>query len=350
MTENYIREVLRRVPEKRHEEIRQELERLIEEKMQARCADGARTEQDMEAVLTELGNPVEMARKLTGREKHLIGGQYYEPYLLVMKIALICTAIGLVISWFISTVVEFVSMDSGANLNTLFKVSEDGFDLLVAIPSTLLSVFGCITLIFALIEYFQVKIDGYKDETKQAWTPAQMKQAVPKHKKISRGDCIAGIVFSMIFLLLFCCFPEYLGVWMPVEGSGVTVVSLFNLQIWNSLLPLFLIGITAGIIEEIVKLCVGRYTIGVTLTVAVTQAVSLITTIFIFLGNEAFNPRFKEQIEAVTDLQFQSNLDLLNQFNTGLVSRIIVVIALVCTVLEIGKAIIRTARSNENGR
>ncbi|HKM05042.1 MAG TPA: hypothetical protein VJZ04_10755 [Lachnospiraceae bacterium] len=321
LMERYLYDVVKRLPEKQRQDIKEELKSLIFDMLEERTKGAAPTEKDMEIVLLELGNPADLARKYRGEEKYLIGGAYYDQYCFLLKIVLVCTGVGMAIA---SIVTSFISYDAIP---------------FWSIPSVLINVFGWLTIAFILIERYQVKIDmGIS-----SWSPNKLPQIPNKKANISRVESAAGIVFNILFAILLCFAPHLIGAWFK-NGEEMLTLAVFNLEIWNSIRPFFLVSFSLGILCGIVKLIVGRYTVGVAVTTVVTGSFSLIILIIVFKFFPIWNPEFALRLQQATGKVFESGFDLLTYWNTALFSNIIILIAFVGFIVDSIKAIYCAAR------
>ena len=82
--ERYVYAVTRRLPKSQRQEVARELEELIGDMLE----DG----DTMESVLARLGDPAEFAKKYQDGARYLIGPAYFENYVWLLRIVLICTA------------------------------------------------------------------------------------------------------------------------------------------------------------------------------------------------------------------------------------------------------------------
>lgn len=103
MIERYIYEVVKKVPQTAREEIRMELQALIEDM----CGE---EERNVEEVLQKLGDPAEFAKRYRDESNCLIGPEYYDNYMWVLKLAMI----GIAISAVVSAVIQGVFGAGGA--------------------------------------------------------------------------------------------------------------------------------------------------------------------------------------------------------------------------------------------
>ena len=87
--ERYIFAVTRYLPAKTQGDVEKELDALIEDMLAQRCDGTAPTEEDIRAVLKELGPPEELAARYSDDgKKALISGTYYLIYKYILKIVL----------------------------------------------------------------------------------------------------------------------------------------------------------------------------------------------------------------------------------------------------------------------
>ena len=89
MKERYIYQVIRRLPKNQREDIRMELNELIDDMCE---------HDSMEHVLEKLGDPVKFAHKYNGENSYVIGPEYYDNYIFVLRIVLICVIISTLFS------------------------------------------------------------------------------------------------------------------------------------------------------------------------------------------------------------------------------------------------------------
>ncbi len=293
MIERYVYDVVRRLPEKQRQDIKEELITLIEDMLEERMDNGKSEKDNVEAVLRELGSPATLADKYRGDREYLIGGEYYSAYIQVLKIVLICVAAGMLIAAGVSFCVK--SIDSGMELNGLINVMEDGIVSVAAIPGACIQAFGILTLIFAIMERNQVKLQDKSD-----WKLEELPKVPEKKALIPRVDSVVGIVFTVLVMIMFICVPELMGAWLKSSDGVVVAIPAFNMTIWNTTLPLLLISMFAGLVDELVKLLKGRYCLTVLWTNIVTCLVNVIVAVKMLATSDVWNPNFVNQILEIT--------------------------------------------------
>lgn len=349
LIERYLYDVTKRLPEKQKKDIEEELRTLIEDMLSEYEGNGREESENIKVVLEELGDPAKLALKYREGEDHLIGGIYYPTYCQVLKIVLICVAVGMGISAIISFFVAEGSNGADA-VKVVMETVEKGFANIAAIPGALLQAFACVTLIFFLMERNQVKLN----ENQELWSVTNLPPVPTKKAVISKSDCIVGIVFGVLFVVLLICAPEFAGAWVTNVTTGEMVaVSVFNLSIWNRILPLLVISLCLGILDDFVKLIVGCYNLTVMYVSVFCSIVSLIVTVYLFKAYDLFNPGFVEELSSHTGRIFDAKGDILSYWSTGVGGMMLQdwFLAMIClfTLIDLGITVYRTLRYGYRG-
>ncbi len=335
--ENYLCEVAKHLPEKQREDIKEELRTLIDDMLQEKSDGVEATEEDVKAVLTELGDPVALARKYKVGPSHLIGGEYYDKYVFVIKNVLIwvCAVIlaSDVISFFVHAAkgVEEVPVAMREFLST---------------PSILLEIFAWITIVFILMERGGVKINM----PIETWSLDKLEHPPKKEREIKKGECIAGMVFSAIAIAVFTR-PQLLGVWGLEDGSYASV-PIFNLEIWHRVLPLFILCFLLGMSKDVVKLIVGHYGTAVVVTTITANMLQMVVAAILLKYFPLFNVNFVNQIGEVWGAEINPNnkWDLFNYWNADGLRRLSSYILLafgIIYLIDCGTVIYRSLRSKQ---
>lgn len=336
MIERYIYEVIRRVPKKQREEIRLELEELISDMMEQEGAE-------LEAVLTKLGDPREFAQKYSGRHNYLIGPEYYGDYCWMMKVFLISA-----LAFHLVSIIFQAVFSPGLLLKLSFYVE-------TVVTNTLVSLFGgfgLLTLIFAVFERYHVRVqikitreEGWSAEKLRSWTPAKLPPVPDEKARISRGDCIVGIVFTLLFGLLLVFAPEWTAGINAGDGSW-KVVSPFNYGAWNVVLPVLVIDIAIELVNEIMKLLAGRYCRKVMISGILSGVAEIFLSVLLLKVLPFWNPNFVRELEEALELKITSHGDLLFYWNDGVISNILLIGITVFTLAEVGVTVYKTCRYN----
>ncbi len=335
LTEKYLYDVVRRLPERQRKDIEQELRTLIEDMIEERegSNDVSREECERE-VLTELGDPAKMARSYRGDGEGLISGEYYDRYCYILKIVLICAGAAILLSDIISAMVHVVNEEL-LSRSAWWEV----FDIGIALPSALLEIFGVITLIFALMQRYHVKLDL----SEEAWSVEKLPQIPYKKAMISRGESAVGIVFGVLVIILFAYRPQLMGAWIR-RGDEMVSIPLFNLSVWGKVLPFFIISVMAGIISDFVKLVAGRYNYRVMVTTIGMDIIGFIMTFIFMKVLPIWNADFMQALQRETGIVFSSKGDLLTYYNTDIFINGIVIVIFFFFLLDIATTVYYTVR------
>ncbi|MGN1147348.1 MAG: HAAS signaling domain-containing protein [Lachnospiraceae bacterium] len=345
LIERYLYDVTRRLPEKQRQDIEEELRTLIEDMLEERQENEKDAESNIKDVLEELGEPAKLAAKYRGEDAHLIGGEYYPLYCQILKVVLICVGAGVAVS----AIVSFFITASTESMDGIIRSVQDGFISLAEIPMALIQTFGVVTLFFFLLEKYQVKLQGAV-----SWDVSRLPQIPCKKAVIPKGDSITGIVFSILIAIIFICAPEFMGAWVKGSNGELVAVSVFNLSIWNRVLPLFLIAFFMGVVDGLVQLIVGYYNLTVMCVNIACNLISMVVTIILFKGYELWNSDFVKEISSITGETFSGEYDIMAHWNTGFGNGMhwsdIFLAAIICfTMLDMGITVYRTLRYGLKG-
>jgi hypothetical protein len=279
MIDRYIYQVIKRLPQAQRADIEAELRGLIDDMLAARADSPSKD--DVAAVLRELGRPSELAAKYKGSKQYLIGPEYFDTYLLVLKIVLAVSAFGMVLAQSIG----YVSAPPQSFFSALGL-------FFAAVFSGLVQAFAWVTAVFALIERLAGKAPWKGNE----WNPADLPPVPTQKATIRRSEPIAGIVFTVLFLVVMNAAPQLLGAYMKADGV-LTIVPVFNMEVFRLLLPLIDVMICIGLVKELLRLIVGRYTISLSVALVVLSVVSMFMFIHLFGPASAiWNQSFMAQL------------------------------------------------------
>lgn len=339
LMERYIYEVVGRLPKSQRQEIGMELEELIGDMYEA---EGS--QKSMEEILRELGDPEEFAKQYRDDSKYLISPEYYDDYSWLIQIVMGCIGLSAVVSFLVQLIFGQKGLGHafGEALGTLVGGGIWGF--------------GIVTLIFAVIERKRVKISIRRNWTpagvmKEAgeyikeWLPQQMPPIPDKKSRISRGDCIASIVFIVIFSLLLILFPTFVGMAISTnKGGQMSVVSPFNMEYWYVILPLILVSLALALTDEINKLIAGHYCLRVMLVSLLTGAVQMVIAFILLKGIPFWNPDFAASLREGLNFSAHFNQKLLIYWNAPFLSNLLLFIIMAATILELVTIVYKTVR------
>lgn len=287
MIERYIYAVTRRMPRKLGEDVAKELRGLIDDMLKERCGEILPADKDVRVILTELGTPNELYEKYTDHGRGcLIGQPYYTIYVQVLKIVMLCTVFGMTLATLIVLILggngdegwlPYVMLGVGQWLGNLF--------------SGVFFAFGAVTALFAFFYHKGISLDHYAGLDNLPPVPVRKAQ-------ISKTECILGIGISVVFLIVFLWAPQILCIVIQRNGI-VDVIPVFNVETVRRTWYIIVVFGLLGISREIVKLIEGKYTGRVALTVAATDVLSAVCSVWWLTRRNLINSEFVSAIDVL---------------------------------------------------
>ena len=211
LIERYIYAVTKHMKTAMQKDVAKELETIIQDMLEERCEDVIPTEHDVKVILTELGTPAELASKYKGETQDcLIGQPYYSLYVYVLKIVTACVIGGMLLAQIMAAAIS----------HTIWYIAV--YQIISGILGGVLAGFAFVTLLFAFLYKKEIKIEGLSDGIDNLPPVPQ------KTNRISKADAIIGIIFSVIFTIIFLVCPQIICIAFVKNGVGV-YEPLFNL-------------------------------------------------------------------------------------------------------------------------
>jgi len=322
----YVYAVIRSLPEKQRADIEKELRTLIDDMIEE-YDEPVSYEKKVEKVLLELGDPEKLADNYRGSKRYLIGPQFYEKYMLILKIVLIAVFAGVTIA----TIAEgFFVKDK----NVLDTVK----DYLSALFSGVLQVFAWTTIAFMIAERNYMNTDKSKIEKdfmeNNKWSLSQLPVIPEKKAVIPIHEPVISIIFSTIFFILLYTTPKIFSAYINFE-SELVVIPVFNQQVMQGFRIVFISILLLLVLKEVLKLYSRRWTLKLSLVVIAISAISTILTLSIFANADVWNPDFPVEIMKNMNLNFDF-IDPWAKIKTGFIALIVVssVIDIVTTLYK----------------
>jgi membrane glycosyltransferase len=277
LTERYLAATLRGIPEKQRPDVERELRSSIADAVEDRVANGEDRVAAETAVLEELGNPTKLAAGMAGRPLYLIGPELFIAYRHILLLLL-----GIVVP-IVGVVQAIVAIGGDAGIGQAI-----GAGILAAL-SVAIQVAFWVTLAFAIVE--RVDPASWKDtdlkELNAPWTVKHLPD-LPSSGAVSVGETAGEIVTLGISIggLL------YLRDWSWVSDASGDPIPLFNPALWDFWFPVIIGVLVLQAAFQIVKLAIGRWTIGLAIVNAVLLSAVAIPFAVLALTGELINPAF----------------------------------------------------------
>lgn len=269
LTDRYVAATVRSVPARRREEIAAELRASIEDMIEARTGSGEDAATAERAVLTELGNPAELAARYTNRRMQLIGPTYYLAWLRLLKLLLsfVPATAGLLVGLLSATEEGNTGAAIGAGISTALEVAAQ--------------IAFWVTLVFAILERTSTPLPL------PAWTVDQLPEEQPD-RQITL--CDTAVTIGFLALLVAYLPVQHFRSFVPsTDGENLPI---FDPALWSFWLPFLIVVLLATVGLEIAKYRSGRWTwplVAVNTSLALAFAVP---TVWLLTTDHLFNPQF----------------------------------------------------------
>ena len=324
MIERYIYAVVRRLPEKIQDEVRNELRSNIYDMLPEQP-----TEQDIEACLLELGNPRDMATKYQPVERYLISPRYFGDYIYTLKIVMIIfILVGFSIG-LIETIVSHGSSSIWTLIGQLFGL------IFESIFEGIFSAFAIVTIIFVIIEQVQ-RVEN------KAWKLKDLPELPKEGKvKISRAGTVVSIIFSIsfstVFILILARYHRYIGIYVEDE----LVAPFFNPDTIKVFVPLFIVMLGINIITYLLKLIDGQWTKRVTSLYTIQEIVNIILVVVFLTRPDLVQVGFYTELAQLLDVSLG---EVTNGFTTGF--RVLAIFVSIMVAIDLSTIWYRVLKHN----
>ncbi|WP_339254228.1 hypothetical protein NSQ43_06985 [Sporosarcina sp. FSL W8-0480] len=233
LSEAYVYEVTRRLPEKTRKDIALELRSTIEDMLPENFSE----DEEME-VLSKLGDPAKLAASYRDTPMHLIGPKVYDVYIRTIKIIIPWVIFITILVHVIEAFVLFSESES------ILSIAVKSIGIIIAsIIQALIQMFFWVTIVFIFIERVGLANSNIAITTHGTeWTPEQLKQVrVSSKKTIPRSEIIFGFAWTVIWIVFYFNADHLAGVYRSIDGEGLRMVMpAFNHAVWISYWPIVL--------------------------------------------------------------------------------------------------------------
>lgn len=317
LIERYIYAVGQKIWSKNRKDIENELRTILYDNLDEVTQGKEATEEQIKDMLKRFGSPSEVASRYNTTEKHLIGPNVYDLYVLVLKIVLIVSFVGITIG----TVTSFITMSQDANV--IGRV-------LLVIPqyiAGLVTSFGYVTAIFYLVERFgtseEIKIDS-------DWSPEKLPKLVSEQDRVKRIGIIINIILIIFALIIFNFYPNQISI-SYTSGDGWVRFSALSEVALKQYLPLWNIVWILSLIMNTLLLRMGKWSLYTKIFKAVLSIASIIILAIMIKGPDLLS------IESLSAALAQTGQDMTDVLQMLLkLFKTIYVVVIVIIVVELG--------------
>ncbi|MBV1756546.1 MAG: hypothetical protein KMY55_01760 [Dethiosulfatibacter sp.] len=317
LIERYIYAVGQKIWSKNRKDIENELRTILYDNLDEITKGEEATDQQIKDMLKKFGSPGQVASRYNTTEKHLIGPNVYDLYMLVLKIVLsvtfVLTTLGIVTS--------FVTISQDVNvIGRLLLI----FPQYVAALATAL---GYVTAVFYLIDRFgtseEIKIDS-------DWTPDNLPKLVSEQDRVKRVGIIINIILIIFALVIFNFYPNQISV-SYTSGDGWVQFSALSEVALKQYLPLWNIVWVLSLIMNSLLLRMGKWSLHTKIFKAVLSVASIIILAMMIKGPDLLS------IESLTAAMAQTGQDMTEVLQMLLtLFKTIYVVVIVLIAVELG--------------
>ncbi|MBG6103647.1 permease prefix domain 1-containing protein [Micromonospora vinacea] len=277
LTDRYLAATLRSVPTQRRDEIATELRASIEDMIDDRTGGGADPTVAEREVLTELGNPDELAARYADRRLQLIGPTYYLVWLRLLKLLLSF------IPALVGTIFAIVKVAEGSGFGAI------GPGIVIALHVAVHIAFW-LTVTFAIIERSQATVDL------PGWTVDQLPDA-PVHRGIPLADTVASVIM-LVLTIAYLPFQHYQSWVRDTDGENIP---LLDPALWSFWLPALMVVLAGSAVVEIVKYRIAHWTWALFGIRALLSLAFSVPLMWLALSDRLLNPALGERLSWLAD-------------------------------------------------
>ena len=327
--ERYIYAVVRRLPEKSQEEIKEELKANIYDML-----PNNPSEEEITKVLVDLVSPRDLAIQNQPKERYVVSPRYYDDYIHTLKI--------------VAMIFVLISMVSGLIEGILAPVETEIFEHIVSIIAStfaeafqgLFGAFAIVTLIFWGIEQAQLKTG------RCVWKITDLPE-LPKQNalKISRTETIFEIVFETVFSVIFIMILSHYHTWIGYYSEADVFTPFFNADVLGTFVVLFIISLVAAISLSLLKLVQARWSTNLAIFSTLYDLFGFGLLIYFLTQSNFIHPDFFQAISLDSGL---SIAEIANGYDTAV--RVIIIVMTITTILSISTLWYKIIKAKHKGR
>lgn len=296
LIELYINEVMRRLPEKKRNQVELDLRSTI-----GKMLPEGYSEQDAKNILSDLGHPAIMASRYAERPMHLIGPRYYDLYLELLKLILpIAVTVATII-------ILIVTIASGAGEEPIFSIIGNLVGGVISgIINTVIQAVFWLTLVLAIVE----RAEHSKSQRPLAlnfeeWTPDDLRELperphISKEKKIPRSQIFGSLIWTAIWTTVYFNADKLLGIYQEGQRGGLEFTTpVFNQEVLVSYWPLIILVVVLEITLAVYQWRAVQWTNKLALFNTFVQLTSVLVFVLVFTNSNLINQAFRQSIEGL---------------------------------------------------
>jgi hypothetical protein len=293
------------------EELRDDLSSEIEDKESS--LGRAITEDELAEVLQHAGHPMRVAARYQ-KQQTLISPELFPLY----KFVLMIVALGYVVPWLMVWLARIAwALFAPASYHpshVLTVISGWGSAF-----TNLMFIFGIVTLMFAILERFQLNRSFL-----EKWDPRKLPRAPKPKVRVSRTESIFGLVFSIFFVIWWLSLPKF-GFLVLGHGLDTGAIAL------NPALRAYYLPVLLPVLVVMAQQCINIVRPGWTWVKPVLMLFSDVIAFVVFQSVIGHYPYVLVNWAAKDAVRFAKVESIVNQ---------VLLVSLVCALAAVGIAIV----------
>lgn len=265
LIERYVYQVGRRLPRKTREDIQAELRSTLVDTLENRV-EGEPNQEDVVKLLQEFGPPQKVAASYWPRGQYLIGPSLFPLFRMVVAIALT-----------VFVIVQLVLLGVALVFNQEVLTFASALDIFWELVGSVFTSFGIIVIVFAILQYFEVKPEVDDAE----WDPRDLPQIEPQDS-VNRSGTVVEITINLLIIAVLLFLPDKIGV---VFSPGMEIQ--LNPVIAHYI-PLIIASILLGVALDVILIWRGRWETATRLGKIATNLFSIYVLYVLILGHNTW--------------------------------------------------------------
>jgi len=283
MKEVYIEEVIKHLPQEQRDDIKKELETIIEDKMD-------NEQMTLEEALNDLGHPRDFAYQYLDHKVYLIGPRYKDSYVNTLKF------VGPLV-WAIIIVLHMFSL--------LFTGDFNFGELLSALFNSIFIVFTYVTVGFMIAE--KVNQD---QQSKTTWSVNDLDLSKYERKNYKKSNIYVSLIFILAFAVLINQFPGLIGINVIGSGENIPFLNMARIEpfiVWLN------IALVVGATRQFVRFFLAKNNPISSIISVILNTITIVIIMVVFLNPQFLNPNLTDELAALNfpdfiDFNFIHNL------------------------------------------
>ncbi len=206
MIKNYLYTIGKYLPVSQRNDILRDIEANIYDYLEETYGNKDYTDDEIKNALYKMGNPKRVAESYMDKPRYIIGPQYIDIYLLVIKVALMGISIGLLVVSIIKFLVD------GDLLQSIISFG-------LGLWNATLIMVGIVTIIFYLVEKHGDDSEFPLLDKEELWSVDSLESPPEDTEQIKISD----LVFESIFIMVFMAFINHEDIIPEIYGEKTFV-------------------------------------------------------------------------------------------------------------------------------